>query len=206
MYVTGYDLSLTRSGVAHGGDLIGTAALGIAGVTNLPLAQRYRTISHLSTDLTVLGTNPGMQPGHTPDYRARELPALAMIEAPDTSRAYGGLPERLYLYGKLVERLDAIGIPVATVPSGVLKGYATGNGGSQGGKARLRGPAQELWPEYFPEGRKVTHDEVDALVLAQMGWDWLTGRSRVPAQQRTDWLARPSIQWPAELNAFAEAA
>jgi hypothetical protein len=213
VYVAGFDLSLTRSGVAHAGDRSGSATLGREGITKLPLSQRFHTIKTMATDLVILGTSPdilGISPTmwteRVPDYRAREMPALAVIEAPDTSHSYGGLPERLYMYGCVLESLSAMGIPIATIPSPILKGYATGNGGHKGGKLRIKEGAAENWPEYFADRRKVTHDEVDAIVLARMGWDWLSGQSRVPAEQRAKWLARAGTDWPAELDAYADEA
>lgn len=203
MYVVGFDLSLTGSGVAHGGERTGSSVFGQKGVTQLPLATRYGTIKDLALNMVVMGTTPGMDLKNVQDYRVRELPALAMIEAPDTSRAYGGLPERLYLYGCVVEMLSGMGVPVGIVPSPILKGYATGNGGSKGGKPRIKQAAAGLWPEYFEGRPKVTFDEADAIVLAQMGWDRLTGRSRVPKAQRNDWLNRPSVVWPSELETYA---
>jgi hypothetical protein len=73
---------------------------------------------------------------------------------------------------------------------GILKGYATGNGGHRARNGH--GCCRELWPEYG-----VNDDESDGAVLGFMGLD-STGQ-RVPDARFADWLACTSIQWSADL-------
>lgn len=127
--------------------------------------------------------------------RAWRRPHLVMLEAPDTSSAFGGLVERIQLFHEVTRSLVASRIPFATVPSAILKGYATGNGGVDPRKKRVMAAVRELWPEYGV----LNDDESDGAVLAAMGLDRLTGLRRVSDDRSADWLARTSIQWPAVL-------
>jgi hypothetical protein len=185
---------LTCTGLATAGLTARTARIGRKGVTLLPLAARTWVIVNLGSEIVrrchlfddgVL--NPSSE-GCKPD--------LVMMEAPETSRAFGGLIERIQLYHEIARSLVDLGIPFATVPSAILKGYATGNGGVDPRKKRVMAAVAELWPEYG----KVNDDESDAIALAAMGLDWLTGQRRVPDAQSADWLYRPSIQWSTDVR------
>lgn len=190
-HVVGLDLSLTSTGIATAGRVTRTARVGQDGVTRLPLADRTRAICDLGRLICfhahLLPEEAGAG-AHFDEYR----PDLVMIEAPDVSRSSGGLVERIQLYHEVVRLLVLNQILFGTVTSPVLKGYATGNGGMDKGKKRVLAAVAEQWPEYG----KVNNDEADAIVLAAMGRDWLTGQRRVPDGQSASWLHRPSTQWP----------
>jgi Holliday junction resolvasome RuvABC endonuclease subunit len=81
------------------------------------------------------------------------------------------------------------GVPTAIVPPSNLKKYAVGiGGGPKASKDAVLIAAARRWPTF--EGR---NDEADALWLAAMGLDHLTGRSVVPEVNR---LALKSCSWP----------
>lgn len=193
-HVVGLDTGLTCTGLATAGRVMRTARIGRKGVTLLPLADRVEAIMDLGK--AILDQAP-----LTPDEVAHgcpnawRRPHLVMLEAPDTSSAFGGLVERIQLFHEVTRFLVAARIPFATVPSAILKGYASGNGGVDPRKKRVMAAVRELWPEYGV----LNDDESDAVVLAAMGLDKLTGQRRVSDARSADWLARPSIQWPADL-------
>jgi hypothetical protein len=192
-HVVGKDLGLTCTGLATAGRVMRTAKIGMKGLTLLPLAGRVVEIvwlGHQIAEASLLTTEELHVTGAL--YRR---PDLVMLEAPDVSRGYGGLVERIQLYHETLRRLIDIDVPFATVPSPVLKGYSTGNGGVDKKKRRVMAAVAELWPEYG----KVNDDESDAIVLAAMGLDRLAGIRRVPDAQAEKWLNHGSIQWPASL-------
>lgn len=196
-YTLGIDTSLTASGVARLGSRTGAVTRGEDGITKLPLARRVRAVDGLAATLVEAGTHrwPG---GPLAPRRASRppLPALALLEAPDTSGSYGGLVERVYLVVRVTELLDAMGVPVGWVPSPILKGYCIGKGGGKvdgvPAKKAVRSRATELWPE-----NDIKDDnQADATVLAAMALDILGHERRVPDAQALDWLSRPAIEWP----------
>ena len=193
-HVVGLDTGLTCTGLATAGRVMRTARIGRKGVTLLPLAARVEAIVDLGAaviDRAYL-TRDEAPLRHPAAWRR---PHLVMLEAPDTSSAFGGLIERIQLFHEITRALIATGVPFATVPSAILKGYATDNGGVDPRKKRVMAAVRELWPEYGV----LNDDESDAAVLAAMGLDKLTGQRRVSDAQSADWLARTSIQWPAAL-------
>jgi hypothetical protein len=191
-HVAGMDTGLTSSGVATAGLVMRAHALGQKGVTLLPLAERTDAIIRLGAqvvDLALLRPDEGgLKPSRYPD--------LVVIEAPDVSRSYGGLVERVQLIHEIQRTLLELGIPWATVTSAALKGYATGNGGVDPKKKRVIAAVEQLWPEYG----EVNDDKADGAVLAAMGLDWLTGVRRVPDEQAAKWLRHKSGQWPADVR------
>ncbi len=196
-HVVGLDTGLTCTGGATAGRVVRTVRIGQAGVTKLPLMDRVETITDLGRAvLDWMYLTPEESPPRYP--KAWRRPDLVMMEAPDTSSAFGGLVERIQLYHEIARALVEMRVPLAIVPSAVLKGYATGNGGHQGGKKRIIAAVNELWPEYG----KVNDDEADAAVLAAMGLDKLTGQRRVSPERSAEWMdlprpnGRPPVQWP----------
>lgn len=184
-HVVGLDLSLTRTGIATAGADTRHAHVGQDGITTLPLHKRTDAIVWLGEQIELEWLWGG------------EWPDLVMIEAPDVSRGYGGLVERVSLYHEVCSRLIKHEIPFGTVPSPVLKGYATGNGGHAGGKKRIIDAVKEVWPEY---GTEIKSDEADAIILANMGLHRLVGRGRVDGERETKWLLHASNLWPSELR------
>ncbi len=192
-HVAGLDLGLTSSGLATAGRYARTTRIGQKGITLLPLRERVEAIKALGRSIVARIHLTDMEaPGGASfdEYR----PDLVLIEAPDTSSRYGGLVERIQLYHEVARLLVDNRIPFGIVPSPILKGYATGNGGVDKGKKRVMAAVHELWPEYG----EVNDDEADAIVLAAMAKDRLTGLRRVSAAQSLGWLGRPSIQWPTD--------
>ena len=193
-HVVGLDTGLTCTGLATAGRVMRTARIGRKGVTQLPLADRVEAIMGLGEAIVDQAhlTPDEAPPRHPVAWRR---PHLVMLEAPETSSAFGGLVERIQLFHEITRSLIAMRVPFATVPSAILKGYATGNGGVDPRKKRVMAAVRVLWPEYGV----LNDDESDAVVLAAMGLDKLAGLHRVPDARSADWLARTSIQWPADL-------
>ncbi len=192
-YVVGIDSSLTGTGVATAGPCSIAMLYGHTGVTTQPLAQRIESVRDIAVTALNMALSPRDADGALVLDLGRVAPALVVIEAPDTSRRYGGLVERLGLYWEIVGALHNLRIPIAAVPSPILKGYATGSGGSKDGKQRVIAAVARWWPEYGVKDNNMC----DAAVLAQMGLEHLTGASRVPPEH-SEWLGRPGITWPAE--------
>lgn len=196
-HVVGLDTGLACTGLATAGRTMRTAKIGQAGVTKLPLAQRTEAIVDLGAAII---RQCYLSASEAPDMSdwCRE-PDLVVMEAPDVSRRYGGLVERVQLYHEICRSLADRGVPYAIVPSPVLKGYATGNGGVDKKKARVKAAVAELWPEYGKLG-EINDDQADGGVLAGMGLDWLTGQRRVPEAQSVKWLHHKSNQWPLDVR------
>lgn len=195
-HVAGLDTGLTCTGLATAGRTARTAKIGQKGVTILPLHLRTKAIVDIGANVV---NQCYLSRDEAPDVPDRwRRPDLVVMEAPETSRAFGGLIERIQLYHEIARSLLALCVPFAIVPSAVLKGYATGNGGVDPKKKRVMAAVAELWPEYG----KVNDDESDAIVLAAMGLDWLTGQRQVPDVQAA-WLHRTSIQWPTRIGQVA---
>lgn len=193
-HVVGLDTGLTCTGLATAGRVMRTARIGQKGVTLLPLRLRTKAIVDIGANVV---NRCHLTRDEAPDViHWQRRPDLVVMEAPDTSSAFGGLVERIQLYHEIARSLLALCIPFAIVPSAILKGYATGNGGVDPKKKRVMTAVAELWPEYG----KVNDDESDAIVLAAMGHDWLTGQRRVPDAQALGWLNRTSVQWPTDVR------
>lgn len=202
--VGGLDLSLTASGIAWAGLYTGAAKLGREGITVLRLPQKIDAIRTLGMRIVAQVCTPH-HPDGSPAWGPGRIPALVVIEAPDVSRSYGGLVERLWLHYEVVRGLEALGVPLAQLPSGLVKGYGTGSGGSGvvGGldaKKRMVAAVLANWPEYDRSrrtwsSRALDHNESEAATLAQAGLHWLTGAGVVPASHYA-YVQRPTAQWP----------
>lgn len=196
-HVVGLDTGLTCTGLATAGCVMRTAKIGQIGVTKLPLAQRTKAIVDLGGAVIRQCYLSASEAPDVSDWWRK--PDLVVMEAPDVSRGYGGLVERIQLYHEIARTLADLGVPYATVPSPVLKGYATGNGGVDPKKARVKAAVAKLWPEYGALG-EINDDQADGGVLAGMGLDWLTGQRRVPEAQSTKWLHHKSNQWASDVR------
>lgn len=202
--VGGLDLSLTASGIAWAGLYTGAARLGREGITALPLPRRIEAIKVLGMQIVDRVCHP-QHPDGTLAWGGARVPTLVVLEAPDASRGYGGLVERLWLHYEVVWGLHTLGVPLAQLPSGLVKGYGTGTGGSGtvdgvSAKKRMVAAVLEHWPEYDRSrrawsSRALDHNESEAAVLAQAGRHWLTGRGAVP-DSHLAYLRRPTAQWP----------
>lgn len=196
-YVAGVDTSLTSTGVVLMGGRTLATTIGQEGTTLLPLERRTLAIAEQAAQIFDAVTAQRLPSGRP--VQPRSHPALVLIEAPDVSNSYGGLVERVSLTYELTRALVDFGVPVGWVPSAVLKGYATGSGGSRDGKTRVRAAALGLWPELGidkAKPKKSQFDLADAAVLAAMALDVLGLGRRVPSPQADEWLCRATIQYP----------
>jgi len=202
--VGGLDLSLTASGIAWAGLYTGATKIGREGISTLPLPRRIEAIKVLGMRIVDTVCSPQHPDGSTA-WGPGRVPTLVVLEAPDVSRPYGGLVERLWLHYEVVRGLNGMGIPLAHLPSGLVKGYGTGNGGSgvvDGLDAKKRMVAAVLanWPDYDRSrrtwsSRALDHNESEAATLAQAGLHWLSGAGSVP-DTHLAYLRRPTAQWP----------
>lgn len=182
--VGGADTSLASCGITTfgPGGWARSTVFGQSGITKLSLLQRMAAVERQAERAYEL-----LSPG--------ELgmpPALVLIEAPDTSRGYGGLVERIALTYELTRGLQRCGVPVGWVPSPVLKGYATGKGGGKDAKKAVLAAAQQTWPHL---GIRKT-DQADSAFLAAMAADAMGLGRVVPDQQADEWLYRGAIEYP----------
>lgn len=170
--VLGVDWSLTCTGLSTGywTDTVKSVPQGPATV-----AQRRR-ISQIVARIT--------QTFLTPSH------ALVVIEGPSyqsPAKGIRGVWDRAWLYGLLIDRIDAAGIPIAVVPPTVLKKYVTGKGGAS--KALVMREIARRFPWFDGE-----EDEADAMGLAAMGLDWL-GCPLVDMPQ-SHRAALSGVEWP----------
>lgn len=163
--VIGLDLSLVATGIAHMTPVGVVTDLVTANGTGLLRLRRLAfTIRELCTSA-----------------------ALVCIEGPAYHQGTGaGYHERAGLHWLVLDRLWKTSTPVAVVGPSVLKQYATGKGNS--GKDAMVLAAARRFPTFDGD-----NNQADALWLAALGLDHLTGQTVVPASHRAK-LA--SVNWP----------
>lgn len=165
--VIGLDLSLTATGVA---------AMSPRGFATRRLTVEGTGIIRLRRLLAEV-------------ERDAENASLVVVEGPSYGSVGAGTHERAGLWWLVRDMLWQHSIPCAVVPPSNLKKYAVGvGGGAKASKDAVLVACARHWPTF--EGR---NDEADALWLAAMGLDYLTGRSGMPALNR---LALKSCSWP----------
>ncbi|MET8864641.1 hypothetical protein ABZW11_17025 [Nonomuraea sp. NPDC004580] len=170
--VVGLDISLTGTGIACSAGWCD--AIGLPGITSLPLARRDAALDQLAYDITQhIGPTTG----------------LVVIEAPAYSRSGGGAHERSGLWWRVVHRLLRWDIPVVEVNPGHRSTYATGKGNAS--KTAVVDAVARRWPAWQTHG---DDNAADAVVLMAMGLDAL-GHPLVdlPKAQRD---ALTKITWP----------
>lgn len=115
---------------------------------------------------------------------------LVVLEQPAFSRTTGHMHDRSGLWWLVVDALTyELLIPVAEVAPTALKKYATGKGNAN------KGAVIDATARRFPQVDTGADDNrCDALWLAAMGLDQLSGTGVVPAAQRAG-LAK--VAWPA---------
>jgi crossover junction endodeoxyribonuclease RuvC len=180
VHVVGIDLSLESTGLARfvKGDPE-LAVIGRSGVTVLPLYERLDAIQELAGQLFSWIYSDG-DPG---------LPDLVVMEAMATSRAYGGLVERAWLWFEVADRLRHLPVPVVEVPTRTRMRYATGKGAASKG-AIIDMVARRL-PMFDTKGEE---NLCDAAVLCAMGRDHLgEPLAPLPATHRA---ALDAVKWP----------
>lgn len=170
MRVIGLDLSLTATGMSDG-----------------TTTWLVRSTGHKGDQLDTRGTRLS-------GIRGQVLTAcadadLVVLEGPSFGQArQGGQHDRAGLWWLIVADLLDRGTPVAEVPPAALKKYATGKGNAN------KGAVIDATARRFPDIDTGADDNrCDALWLAAMGLDQLTGSSVVPQTQR-DGLQR--VAWP----------
>jgi crossover junction endodeoxyribonuclease RuvC len=170
--VVGIDASLTGSGIASTAGWCTT--IGAPGVTTLPVAERADAIKTLAAKILLeLGT-----------------PDLVLIEGPSYSSKGGGGHERSGLWWWIVERVASWETTaIAEVPPSLVKKYATGKG--QAKKEQMVDAVARRFPWFETKG---DNNQVDAVVLAAMGADYLgTPLAPMPATHRS---ALDKVAWP----------
>jgi crossover junction endodeoxyribonuclease RuvC len=167
--VVGVDLSLTATGLSDGQRTWLIRSKGYKGDRLNDRAQRLRLLAN-----GVLDSCAGA--------------CLVVIEGPAFASMSGHMHDRSGLWWLVVDLLRAEQTPVVEVPPAALKKYATGKGNAN------KGAVIDATARRFPDIDTGADDNrCDALWLAHMGIDQLTGRSVVPQAQR-DGLAK--VAWP----------
>jgi crossover junction endodeoxyribonuclease RuvC len=177
--IVGLDLSLTATGIAVIDDgQIRVTTCGSKGTNADTLHARNNRLSlmrHLVGEL--------IYPGIT----------LAVVEAPDTSRATGKVHDRSGLWWLIVSELLGNYVNVAEVPPSVLKKYATGKGNAA--KDDVLMAVARRWPDV--ELRD--NNGADALILAAMGARHLG--HPIDELPQTHLAAMDKVHWPTEVVA-----
>lgn len=171
MRVIGLDLSLTATGMSDGAT---TWLVRSTGHNGDDLSTRQGRLEQLRTDIA----------GHI------QPPTLVILEGPSLGQGrQSGTHDRAGLWWLVVdELLTTAGVQVVEVPPAALKKYATGKGNAN------KGSVIDATARRFPDVDTGADDNrCDALWLAAMGIDYLTGVSVVPQAQR-EGLSR--VRWP----------
>ena len=164
--VVGVDLSLTATGIAKNDS--------VYGVETATLSSKLRGISRLR----------GLACGVS---RQCDRGSLVVIEGPAYGSMGPGFHERAGLHWLVVDQLWVRGILPIIVPPTVVKKYATGKGNAN--KGAMIDAATRRYPHVQTGG---DDNQVDALWLAAMGLDYLTGQHVVPEAHRA---ALGSVDW-----------
>jgi Holliday junction resolvasome RuvABC endonuclease subunit len=183
--VVGIDLSFTGTGVAAltlGDPAPAVRLIKSEGSRDATLAEQVHRHGKLSSDIitTVYG---GSGVFIRPELVAIEGPALGIPRASDSSSF-----RRSAVWWQVVQTLIDDQVPVASVPPGSLKKFATGKGNA--GKTAVALAVQRDWPD-----RVLSDDNVaDALGLAMMaashlGWEFgfRVTVARKEALRKVDW-------------------
>lgn len=170
--VIGIDLSLTCTGLSDGFQAWCHPTHGRATDDLTARDDRLRRI----TDTVMAYVSPAVRTN------------LVVLEGPSHNSRHGNAWDRAGLWWRLVHRLLAQDVPLAVAPPACRAKYATGKGNA--GKDAVLLAASRRWPD-CPISN---NNEADALVLAQMGLDWL-GRPTVP-MPATHKAALTGVAWP----------
>lgn len=173
--ILGIDPSLTATGLA----LIDTEdrivpdtwVITSKGKTSDTLAQRQSRLDRIAHGVTVLDAD------------------LAVIETPAHNQTTGHHHDRSGLWWLIVGGLLARDIPVVEVATTTVKKYATGKGNAPK-DAVLLAVARR-----FPHVDIPDNNAADALVLAALGYDHLTGQPLVDLPQANRY-ALDAVAWP----------
>lgn len=147
----GLDLSLTASGIAKSDGSV--KVVGQTDITKLPMPERMQALYNLRLRL----------------LREIGSPEILVMEGLDTSRRYGGVNERAWLWISIAQRYIRWGIPVIDVQSQRGKIWATGSG--QATKVAVIQAIQEYYPQFDinkPSG-KPDDNRADAVTMMSIG-------------------------------------
>lgn len=160
MISVGFDLSLTASGLARM-RLVGDerrllveepVLVGRAGVTNMALSDQIDAVDALAQQIVDWDLAAG-------------VPDVAVLEAPDNGRTYGGVTERAALFWAIAWHIKQIGVPRFYLPtSQQVKIYAAGTGSAT--KDQMKDAVTQHWPWW--EHRR-NDNLADAAAMAELG-------------------------------------
>lgn len=175
--VVGVDLSLSATGMSDGSSTWLVRSTGHRGDSLYDRNERLAGLVCRVVD-------------HVVDHGAD----LVVLEGPSLGQGrQAGTHDRAGLWWLLVHQLHVRGLQLVEVPPAALKKYATGKGNAN------KGAVIDATARRFPEVETGADDNrCDALWLAAMGLDQLTGAGVVPAVQRAG-LAK--VAWPAVRDA-----
>lgn len=161
MISVGLDLSLTASGLARANTQnwpsgrvrpCELALVGQAGVTNMPLYDQLGAIDALAERIVDWDLAGG-------------VPDVAVLEAPDNGRTYGGVTERAALFWAVAWHLKQLGVPAFYLPtSQQVKIYATGTGSAT--KQMVKDAVSDYWPWW---DHRSNDNLADAAAMAELG-------------------------------------
>lgn len=172
--VLGVDPSLTSTGLAR--------------ITvESPTADREAVVDVVTTCLTSTGHKtdlPRQRRQRVQGLRRGILRAamgcdLVVMETPFYNRqsTQGAIMDRSWLWGTVVDGLDALGIPCVHMANKQRTKFATDNGND--GKEKVAVAMDRLWHAHLADKLR-NDDEYDALSLATAGVIKLHGRRRLP--------------------------
>lgn len=171
--VTGLDLSLTATGMAHvtNGDWYVVTTVKSTGKRSDSLKQRRDRIDSIV--------------GQVLDFASGS--DLVVLEGPSLMSKGGSNWDRAWLWGAVVGGLLDRYNPVAVAPPTVVKKWATNRGNAD--KAAVAVGVARLWDGFEPK----SDNESDALALATMGAQFLD----LPVQSRSHHAETlTKVEWP----------
>jgi crossover junction endodeoxyribonuclease RuvC len=168
--VIGIDLSLTGTGMSDGAT---TWLIRSAGKKDDDLTTRWVRLRKVAREV------------------CDRIPAdvsLVAIEAPAFSRTNGHMHDRSGLWWLVVSALHAAAVPVVEITPSSVKKYATGRGNAD------KGAMVDSAARRYPDVETGANDNrVDALFIAAMALDHLTGLHIVPEAHR---VSLNAVRWP----------
>lgn len=187
--VVGLDLSLTGAGLAV---VSRDPAVGVhttvrgSKTCGDEIAPRADRLVNLTADLIGIIT------------ALPRPPALVVVERPTFGRAGGAVTDRAGLWWLVCSRIArGLQLPIVDVVNNHLKMYATGSGG--GAAASKDAVLAETVRRYQHVAPTLAdNNEADALQLAALGLDRLTGYPLVELPQ-THRRAVTAVKWPANV-------
>lgn len=176
----GFDLSLTRSGVARvGPEGIECFSMGRKGKRDEPLKMRHSRIFGLAHELVEAAV-----------AECDEPPLIAAIEDNPFGARGGSAHDRSGLWWQVYHQLNRRSIPVMPVNVSKVKIYATGRGNKHEKDEVMLSIVRR-----YPDAPIQNNDEADATVLAMMGAR-LVGRPYEASLPQTHLRAMSGLEVP----------